>query len=150
MHAGRNIVIFGALQKDFRISFFNATLMKDPENILKQAGRNSQDRDLIDFASVDQMNRMESALRRYLSETMAYAEGGIKPPKVAQSLDFPDELLEALVADPKLSEAFDQLPPGRQRCYVNDLNGAKQSQTRINRIAKFRPKILAGKGALDS
>ena len=149
MHAGRNIVVFGALQKDFRISFFNAALLQDPENILKRAGPNSKDKDLITFTSIDQVTRMESVLRSYLSEAMGYAERGIKPQKVEHTLDLPDELIEALAADPELSAAFDKLTPGRQRSYVINLNGAKQSQTRIKRIAKFRAKILAGKGALD-
>jgi uncharacterized protein YdeI (YjbR/CyaY-like superfamily) len=61
----------------------------------------------------------------------------------------PDELVEALDADPELAEAFQALTPGRRRSYLFDLNQAKQPATRVARIEKFRPRILAGKGALE-
>jgi uncharacterized protein YdeI (YjbR/CyaY-like superfamily) len=31
MHAGRNLAILGAFRGDFRLSFFDAALMRDPE-----------------------------------------------------------------------------------------------------------------------
>jgi uncharacterized protein YdeI (YjbR/CyaY-like superfamily) len=62
-------------------------------------------------------------------------------------LALPDELIEALDADPELAEAFHALTPGRQRSYVINLNGAKASATRQTRIARFRAQIIAGKGA---
>ncbi len=80
---------------------------------------------------------------------MDHAEAGTKPPKVAREIDMPDELTEALDADPELAEAFQALTPGRQRSYMFDLNQAKQSATRVARIEKFRGKIIAGKGALE-
>ena len=61
----------------------------------------------------------------------------------------PDELTEALDADPELAEAFQALTPGRQKSYLFALNQAKQSATRVARIEKFREKIIAGKGAME-
>ena len=51
--------------------------------------------------------------------------------------------------DPDLAEAFHALTPGRQKSYVILLAGAKTSATRLARIDKARPKILAGKGATE-
>jgi uncharacterized protein YdeI (YjbR/CyaY-like superfamily) len=68
---------------------------------------------------------------------------------VEREIDMPDELVEALDADPELAEAFQALTPGRQRSYTFDLNQAKQSATRVARIAKFRDRIIAGKGAME-
>jgi uncharacterized protein YdeI (YjbR/CyaY-like superfamily) len=73
----------------------------------------------------------------------------VRPPKQEQVLELPTELVDAMVADPQLAEAFRALTPGRQRSYVIAIGSAKQSATRVARIAKFRPKILAGKGALE-
>jgi uncharacterized protein YdeI (YjbR/CyaY-like superfamily) len=78
---------------------------------------------------------------------MAYADAGIRPPKVVQALELPDELVDAMDADPELAEAFHALTPGRQRSYVIHLSSAKTSTTRVARIVKARPTILAGKGA---
>ena len=63
--------------------------------------------------------------------------------------ELPDELLEALESDPELAEAFYGLTPGRKQSYVIKIGSAKKPETRIARIAKFRDKILAGKGAME-
>jgi len=149
MHAGRNIAIIGAFRGDFRISFFNAALMRDPEGVLEKPGPNSQTPDMIRFVENGQVARMEPVIRAYLKEAMAYADAGQKPPKVASEIELPDELLEALDADPELAEAFHRLTPGRQKSYAINLNAAKTSATRMLRIAKFRSHIIAGKGAME-
>ncbi|MFO0885328.1 MAG: YdeI/OmpD-associated family protein [Pirellulales bacterium] len=149
MHADRNIVILGALRNDFRLSFFNAALMKDPKRVLEKQGPNTQHPDMIRFTDNAQVNQMEAVISLYLQEAMAYAQAGIKPPKESVKVELPDELVEAFASDPELADAFDKLTPGRQKSYVINLNSAKNPQTRISRIAKFRDKILAGKGALE-
>lgn len=148
-HAGRNIVIFGAFQNDFRLSFFNPSLMSDPEGILEKAGPNTQHAGTIRFVSQRGVAERSAVLSAYLQEAMGYAEQGLKPVKVERALDMPEELIDALDADPELAEAFEKLTPGRQKSYVFNLNSAKQSATRVARIEKFRSKIMAGKGALE-
>lgn len=147
MHAGRNIVLIGALRGDFRLNFFKASLLKDPEGVLSRQGPNTQNPDTILFNDVAQVAAMEPTLRAYIAEAKGYAEAGVLPVKVAQEVELPDELVEAMDADPELAEAFHALTPGRQRSYVIVLNGSKVSATRMARIEKFRPKVLAGKGA---
>jgi uncharacterized protein YdeI (YjbR/CyaY-like superfamily) len=147
MHAGRNIVIMGAFRDNFRLTFFNAALMKDPEGVLEKQGEATSAPDMIRFTDNAQPAAMEPVIRAYLSEAMGYAEAGIKPPKLQRELELPEELVEALDADPELAEAYHTLTPGRQRSYVINLNGAKASATRLSRIAKFRDKIISGKGA---
>lgn len=149
MHADRNIAIIGALRNDFRLSFFNAALMKDPEGILEKPGPNTQHADMIRFTANSQVAEQESVIVAYLEEAMGYAEAGIKPPKVQGELELPVELAEALSSDPELADAFHNLTPGRRKSYVINLNSAKKTETRVSRIAKFRSKILAGKGAME-
>lgn len=149
MHANRNIVILGAFRKDFRMSFFNAALMKDPEGILEKQGPNTNHPDMIRFTDPALVRKTAPTIRAYLQEAMGYAEAGIKPPKEESEIDLPDELAEALDADPELAEAFHDLTPGRQKSYVINLNSAKKPETRMSRIVKFRNKILAGKGAME-
>ncbi len=149
MHGGRNVVIFGAHRGDFRLSFFNAALMKDPEGVLEKQGSNAQHSDMIRFTENGQVSKIAPIIRAYLKEAMGYAEAGIKPPKEKTEIDLPDELVEALDADPVLAEAFHALTPGRQKSYAINLNSAKKRETRIARIGKHRPKILAGKGAIE-
>ncbi|MBM4252991.1 MAG: hypothetical protein FJ146_13545 [Deltaproteobacteria bacterium] len=61
----------------------------------------------------------------------------------------PDELREAFRKSARLEAAFKALTPGRQRAYVLHISGAKQAATRKARIAKLKPRILAGKGLND-
>ncbi|MAM60069.1 MAG: hypothetical protein CMH11_01080 [Maritimibacter sp.] len=149
MHAGRNIALMGAFRGDFRFTFMNGVLLKDPEGVLKPAGPNSQVRNVLFFTSNDDPAQMEPIIRAYLAELMEYAERGVKPPKVVREVEIPEELTEALDADPELAEAFAALTPGRQKSYTFNLNQAKKPETRFARIEKFRDKIFAGKGAMD-
>ncbi len=149
MHEERNIALIGALRGDFRLNFFNAALLKDPEGVLQKQGPNTQNADMICFTSNAQVGEMEDTIRSYLKEAISYAVAGIKPPRVQAEFDLPEELIDALDADPELADAFHSLTPGRQRSYAINLNAAKKPETRIARIVKFRSKIIAGKGAQE-
>lgn len=149
MHSGRNIVVMGAFRDDFRLTFFNAALMRDPHRALVGQGPNSTHPDCFKFDDSRQVAAAEPIIREYLAEAIGYAEQGVRPPKVERELELPDELAEALDSDPELAQAFTMLTPGRQRSYVFALNSAKTSATKVARIIKYRDKILAGKGALD-
>jgi uncharacterized protein YdeI (YjbR/CyaY-like superfamily) len=149
LHHNRNIVIIGALRGDYRLSFFDAALLQDPEGVLERQGANTKHPDMLRFTDNTQVQRMEHTIRAYVQEAMHYAEAGIKPPKNTYELVLPEELVEALDADPVLAEAFFALTPGRQKSYVINLNSAKKPETRMARIEGFRGNILAGKGALE-
>jgi uncharacterized protein YdeI (YjbR/CyaY-like superfamily) len=149
MHAGRNILIIGAFRGDFRLTFFNAALLSDPQGLLEKQGPNTQIPDAMRFTDNAQVTAMEPAIRAYIAEAMGHADAGVLPPKVQVDIALPDELVQALDADPALAEAFHALTPGRQKSYVINLNGTASPATRRTRIAKFHGKILAGKGALD-
>ena len=149
MHAERNIAIIGAFRADFRLTFFNAALMTDPDRVLEKQGPNTRHPDAVRFTDNAQVTIMAPVILSYLREAMGYAEAGIQPPKDAREIDVPDEMTEALDADPELAEAFHALTPGRQKSYAINLNAAKTSATRVSRIAKFRDHILAGKGATE-
>lgn len=149
MHAGRNVAIIGAFRDDYRLTFFNAALMQDPEKVLERQGANTRHPDCIRFTDTDAPARMDPTLRAYLAEAMGYAEKGLLPPKDPREVELPAELIEALDADPALAEAFAALTPGRQKSWAFHLAGAKTAATRVSRIEKGREKILAGKGALD-
>lgn len=149
MHAGRNIALFGAFRGDFRLTFMNAALLQDPDRLLERQGLNTRHPDCLRFTDNDGPARLESTIRAYLAEAMAYAERGLLPPKEPSEIPLPDELVEALDSDPDLAEAFAALTPGRQKSWALHLNDAKTTATRLARIEKGRAKIIAGKGATE-
>ena len=111
MHAGRNIAIMGAFREDFRLTFFNAALMRDPHGVLIGQGPNSRHPDCFKFDDVNEVAASEAIIREYLAEAMEYAEQKILPPKVGYELELPGELIEALESDPELEQAFTKLVP---------------------------------------
>ncbi|MFN8731835.1 MAG: YdeI/OmpD-associated family protein [Hyphomonadaceae bacterium] len=145
----RNIALLGAHRDSYVLSFCNAALLKDPEQILERAGPNTQTADLVRFKDVTEVQALAPTLKAYLAEAIAYARAGIKPVKTQAEFDLPDELIEALDSDPELAQAFHDLTPGRQRSYAIALGTTQNPATRLARIDKFRPKILRGKGALE-
>jgi uncharacterized protein YdeI (YjbR/CyaY-like superfamily) len=61
----------------------------------------------------------------------------------------PEEWIDKLEEVPGLQDAFEALTPGRQRAYLLYFSQPKQSKTRVARIEKCTPQILAGKGLND-
>ncbi len=149
MAHGRNIAIIGALRDEFRLNFFQAALMKDPAGVLEKQGPNTQHPDMIRLTDAAQVMALAPTITAYLHEAIGYAAAGITAPREPRNLDLPDELVDALDADPELAAAFQALTPGRQRSYAIVLGGLKKPESRIARIEKLRPAILAGKGAQE-
>ncbi len=149
MFAGRNVVILGAFRGDFRMTFFNPSLMRDPSGALEKQGPNTRHPDMLCFRSNDEVATKSTLIAAYLAEAKGYAEAGILPNLPPREVDLPPELIEALDCDPELAEAFNALTPGRQKSWAFHLNTTQNPATRFARIAKARGKVLAGKGALE-
>ncbi len=147
MHAGRNVAILGAFRGDFRMTFFDAALLGDPQGVLERQGPNTRHPDAIRFTDEARVSELEPVIRACLRAAMDHAEAGARPPKETAEREIPDELQDAMDGDPELAEAFRRLTTGRRNSYVVGLASSARPETRIARIAKFRPKILAGKGA---
>ncbi|MBY4894906.1 YdeI/OmpD-associated family protein [Rhodobacteraceae bacterium N5(2021)] len=148
-HASHNIAILGAFRANFTIGFFNPSLMTDPEGLLERRGPNTRTAGTMFFTDAAQVRARASVIAAYMKESKGYADQGLKPVKQVSELTLPYELLHALDRDSELAEAFHALTPGRKKSYVIALNSAKKPETRVARLEKYRPKILAGKGALE-
>ena len=71
---------------------------------------------------------------------------GLKVDMPPDDLAPPDELAQALAADQRLAQAFADLTPGRRRSWTIHIAQAKKPATRVSRIKKAGPEIMAGKG----
>ena len=148
-HAGRNVALIGATREDFRLSFMSAALLSDPEHVLQRSGPNTRHPDTLRFTSAEQVTALAPVIAAYLLEAAGHAGAGRRPVKDEGPIDVPDELVQAMDDDPVLAEAFHLLTRGRQRSYVIALSSAKTTATRHARVAKFRDRILMGKGAQE-
>ena len=149
-HAGSNLIALAGLKDHCWIHFFKGALLTDPDHVLQKPGENSQAGRVIKFTALDQITQMEPTLRRFIRETIAAEDAGLKVEMtLSHDLTFPPELIDSFDADPDFKAAFDALTPGRQRGWNLHFTAAKQSQTRAARITKATPSILAGKGPND-
>ena len=149
VYRNRNIAIIGAFRGDFRLTFFDAALLKDSDVVLERSGPNTRHPNMLRFSTPSDVSEREPTIRTCGMRLIDCADAGLRPATEALPIEVTAELEEAMKHDPELAVAFAALTPGRQRSYVVNLNSAKKSETRVTRIAKFRSRILAGKGALE-
>jgi len=150
VYRGTNLIGLGAFKNHCAISFFNGALLPDRENILTKPGENTQAGRWIKYTSLEAILRDRKLLQQYIQDAMDAERAGLKVEmKTVDDYEVPEELTESIKTDAPLAEAWSKLTPGRQRAYILFIAAAKQSATRVDRIAKYRPRILIGKGMND-
>ena len=150
VHEQANVMIIQGFKDYFALMFFKGALMKDPQDLLRKPGENTQSGRQIRMTSMDEMLGQEEVLRAYIQDAIAVEKAGVKVVvKKTEEYPVPSELEESFVANSDLQHAFYGLTPGRQRAYLLHFAEAKQSATRKARIEKYAPRILKGKGILD-
>jgi uncharacterized protein YdeI (YjbR/CyaY-like superfamily) len=148
--AGKNIVLLQRFNDYLALMFFKGALLKDPEQLLFRIGEHMQAPRQLRFRNVADVTRLQPTIKAYIEEAMELERSGAKVArKKATEYEIPEELEARLQTDATLKEAFSALSPGRQKGYLFQIAAAKQSSTRVARIEKFRPRILAGKGIYD-
>lgn len=146
----KNILLLHGFKEYVAMSFFKGALMKDSAAILIQQTENVQAARQIRFTHHSEVLAMEPLLHAYIAEAMDLEKAGLAV-SFKDTADFfvPAELQAQLDEDPIFSAAFAALTPGRQRGYLLYFAAAKQTKTRADRIRKWIPQILAGKGIHD-
>jgi uncharacterized protein YdeI (YjbR/CyaY-like superfamily) len=150
VHEQANVIIIQGFKDYFALLFFKGALMKDPEDLLRKPGENTQSGRQIRLTSMDEMLGQEEVLRAYIQHAIEVEKAGEKViAKKTEEYAVPLELEESFAENSELQHAFYGLTPGRQRAYLLHFAEAKQSATRKARIEKYTPRILKGKGILD-
>ena len=147
---GRNAVLLHGFKQYCALLFFKGALLKDSQKMLVQQTANVQAARQIRFTSVGEIRKHRAALKAYVLEAIALEQSGQRVVrKKTEAFERPTELMQALADSPPLAAAFQALTPGRQRAYLLHFSAAKQPKTRVSRIEKCTPSILAGKGLND-
>jgi uncharacterized protein YdeI (YjbR/CyaY-like superfamily) len=145
-----NVVLMHGFKEYCALLFFKGALLKDESGILVQQTENVQSARQIRFTSVAEIAAMDNILKDYLHAAIEMEKAGLKVDfKKTTEFAIPEEFQSKLDESPELKTAFEALTPGRQRGYLLHFSSAKQSKTRIARIEKAMPQILAGKGLDD-
>ena len=129
--------------------FFQGALLSDPESVLfnAQVGKTKALRQWR-FQSKKEIN--SRLIKAYVQEAITLQEQGreIKPSR-QQAITIPPELQAALAKNKRASAQFKTLTKGRQREYAQYIAEAKREETKVKRIEKVLPIIVAGKGLND-
>ncbi len=147
-HDDTNIVIMQEMKDFLALMFFKGALMNDPAGVLESQGPNSRSALRMCFRSVADVKRLTKTVKAYIADAIDVEEAGLEVGP-APEVVFVAELQERLDTDKKFKTAFEALTPGRRREYNLHIGEAKQAATRVSRVEKCAPKILAGKGFRD-
>ena len=147
---GSNIVLIHVFKSYCALLFFKGVLLKDVDGILIQQTANVQSARQIRFTNAVEIIDMRDMLKAYIFEAIEVARAGLEVTfKKTEEFEVAEEFQSRLKQIPALQLAFESLTPGRQRAYHLFFSAPKQSKTRVSRIEKNMPRILAGKGLND-
>jgi len=145
---GRNVAIVQPFQAHCALLFFKGALLTDARGLLRSQGEHTRAALRLEFTGVAQIK--PAVVRDYVTQAVAIERAGLKVERGAgHEPEPPEEWVRILARDRRLQAAFEALTPGRRRAYLLHFTGAKQAKTRIARIEKWIPRILAGKGMDD-
>jgi uncharacterized protein YdeI (YjbR/CyaY-like superfamily) len=147
---GKNIVILTGFKGFCVLGFFKGSLLKDEQQLLVSPGENTASGRQLRFKSPQEVQKLEPTIRAYIEEAIRVEMSGQKVTfTTVADLDVPEELQWKFDADATFKTAFESLTPGRQKAYIQHFASAKQSDTRVARIAKVEDRIRCGQGLLD-
>ena len=145
-----NIVLIHVFKEYCAVLFFKGALLNNADGILIQQTENVQAARQVRFTDVAQIIEMAATLKAYIYEAIEVEKAGLKVElKKTSEFAIADEFQNKLDQMPALKTAFDTLTPGRQRAYMLHFSAPKQAKTRQERVEKWIPQILNGKGLND-
>lgn len=145
LHNGRTLAIMASFKRhavlsftrDKELDFAKAGLSRKPGEAMGLLGKLKSEDDVPGDTQIKALIEQAIAL-----EKAGPAKKKAKPVKVPP---MPEPLADALSANPKSKEVFDNFPPGAQREYVEWVAEAKREATRDKRIATAIEWLAEGK-----
>lgn len=145
-----NVVLMHGFKEYCALLFAKGALLKDAKGILIQQTENVQAARQIRFTNLQEIVKLEPALKAYIRESIEVEKAGLEVSyKKTSEYPIPEEFQKKLDENRSLKKAFEALTPGRQRGYLLYFSAAKQSKTRESRVEKCTKQILDGKGLDD-
>lgn len=146
---GTKIVIgFAGFKNHFGIWFHQGVFLKDAANVLTNAqeGKTKAMR-MWKFYEGDTVDTV--LLQQYVTESIQNTIAGKEVKNAPRVIAIPPLLKKALAENEELATAFKKLSPGKQKEYNEHIADAKQEKTKLRRLDKITPMILANKGLHD-
>jgi uncharacterized protein YdeI (YjbR/CyaY-like superfamily) len=125
-----------AFKQHCSFGFWKASIMKDPERILKRAGKT----EMGNFGKIASIKDLpaDKIMLSYIKEAVLLNEKGTKVmargEKARTEIPVPEELTLGLKKNKKALASFEQLSPSHKREYLKWITEAKMTATRQRRI----------------
>ncbi|MCG2617740.1 YdeI/OmpD-associated family protein [Terrimonas sp. NA20] len=149
-HNNTNLVLIHSFKEYCAVLFFKGALLNDPKGLLIQQSQNVQSARQMRFTDLKEIVKQQRNLKAYIYEAIEVENAGLKVTlKKTSEYSIPEEFQKRLNKKAALKKAFEALTPGRQRAYLLYFSSAKQQKTREDRIEKYIPLIMDGKGLND-
>lgn len=146
-----NVFLIHDFKEYCALLFHKGALLQDPAGLLVQQTENVQAARQLRFINLQEILTQADVIKAYMQEAITIEKAGLKVEmKKTTEFKMPEEFELALKTHPELRSAFEKLTPGRQRGYLLHFSAPKQTATRMSRVSKSIPKILAGKGLEDA
>lgn len=146
---GKNIVGIGAFKSYCGLWFFQGALLKDEANKLMNA-QEGVTKALRQWRIHSPREINKTLMRKYILEAVTNQEKGKEIKPVAKKkFTLPEELNELFKNNKILKEKFLLLTPFKQREFADYIHEARREETRLARIKKITPLLLAGIGLND-
>ncbi len=141
----KNVVAWVGFKHFFAIWFYNGIFLEDKENLLitSSEGKTKALRQWR-FKNVQEMD--EKKILAYILESIQTIKDG---KEILIEKSAPKEIKGYLKEQLDANNAFEKLTPGRQKDYIEYIEDAKQEKTKVSRMDKIKPMIMAGKGLHD-
>lgn len=149
MMEGKNLFGLGAFKNHYAIWFFQGGLLEKNTSLLvnAQEGKTQAMRQ-IKFEKNSEVDYIE--LKKYIEESISLHKQGKKlPPSGKKEVIIAEDLKSKFKEDQNFEKAFRDLTPGKQREYSEYISQAKREETKLSRLKKIAPLVLAGKGLND-
>lgn len=145
---GKNVLGIGGFKNYFTIWFFNGVFLKDNKKVLVNA-QEGVTKSLRQWRFTTKEEIDEKSVLDYINEAIENEKLGksIKPQK--KEYQIPIELQKEFDANYNLFEAFQKFPTYKQNDFIEYIVSAKREETKLLRIEKIKPMILAAIGLND-
>lgn len=148
-HNGKNVVSAGGFKNYFTLWFYNGVFLKDEHSVLINA-QDGKTKALRQWRFTSQEEINENLILEYIQEAVQNEEEGkVWKPQKSKQIEISELILNVLNDNKKLKEAFEKLPPYKQKEYIEHIDSAKRGETKAARLDKIKPMILAGIGLND-
>lgn len=148
-YKGKNVVAYGGFKQFFTLWFHDGVFLADEDKVLINANE-EKTKALRQwrFTHINQID--ETKILAYVNEAIQNViDGKTWKPQKTDKISLPIQLESELKVDKILFDAFSKLSNYKQNEYAEYIAEAKREETKLGRLEKIKPMILAGIGLND-